>query len=558
MSRHQHPPLDIVWPRLIAIADEMATTLVRTAFTHDVIEVHDMSTGLYDDRGFLIGQTWLGAVGHVGVMPYFGKNMLAAFPPETIRPGDVIVCNDPWLCNGQTADVFILTPGFVGTRLLGFSVTTVHHMDIGGRKGSGASEEVYEEGLLIPPLKLYREGKPNGDFFAILRRNVRFAEKVIGDFRAQVAAGWVGVERLQAIAREYRLDSLRPVADEIVARTEASMRRGVSELPDGTYRSEVLMDLDGFDKPLTLALALTIRGDELTADFTGTSPQVRRPINSPINYTRAWVAVGTKLVCDPALPNNEGTYRPITVKAPDGCLLNPTYPAATFWRISSGTLIAELMFRAFAQVVPDRVPADSGSLPVWQFYVAGVRRSGSAFALHQHAFGGMGGRPGRDGLASLSFPYNVRDVSVEWSEMETPVLIERRELLADSGGAGQWRGGLGEEFVLRAFPTGDVDRAKPLILSGSAGRMRFPPQGLFGGRPGSLCRIDVNDAAMPPTSSPEIAFRANDVVRLRLPGGGGYGDPAKRDRRLIESDLLNGYVTPAAARRDYGWDGADA
>jgi N-methylhydantoinase B len=558
MSRHQHPPLDIVWPRLIAIADEMATTLVRTAFTHDVIEVHDMSTGLYDDRGFLIGQTWLGAVGHVGVMPYFGKNMLAAFPPETIRPGDVIVCNDPWLCNGQTADVFILTPGFVGTRLLGFSVTTVHHMDIGGRKGSGASEEVYEEGLLIPPLKLYREGKPNEDFFAILRRNVRFAEKVIGDFRAQVAAGWVGVERLQAIAREYRLDSLRPVADEIVARTEASMRRGISELPDGTYRSEVLMDLDGFDEPLTLALALTIRGDELTADFTGTSPQVRRPINSPINYTRAWVAVGTKLVCDPSLPNNEGTYRPITVKAPDGCLLNPTYPAATFWRISSGTLIAELMFRAFAQVVPDRVPADSGSLPVWQFYVGGVRRSGSAFALHQHAFGGMGGRPGRDGLASLSFPYNVRDVSVEWSETETPVLIERRELLADSGGAGQWRGGLGEEFVLRAFPTGDVDRAKPLVLSGSAGRMRFPPQGLFGGRPGALCRIDVNDAAMPPTSSPEIAFRATDVVRLLLPGGGGYGEPAKRDRRLIESDLLNGYVTPAAARRDYGWDGGDA
>jgi N-methylhydantoinase B len=558
MSRHQHPPLDIVWPRLIAIADEMATTLVRTAFTHDVIEVHDMSTGLYDDRGFLIGQTWLGAVGHVGVMPYFGKNMLAAFPPETIRPGDVIVCNDPWLCNGQTADVFILTPGFVGEHLLGFSVTTVHHMDIGGRKGSGASEEVYEEGLLIPPLKLYREGRPNEDFFAILRRNVRFAEKVIGDFRAQVAAGWVGVERLQAIAREYRLDSLRPVADEIVARTEASMRRGITELPDGTYRSEVLMDLDGFDEPLTLALALTIRDDELTADFTGTSPQVRRPINSPINYTRAWVAVGTKLVCDPSLPNNEGTYRPITVKAPDGCLLNPTYPAATFWRISSGTLIAELMFRAFAQVVPDRVPADSGSLPVWQFYVAGVRRSGSAFALHQHAFGGMGGRPGRDGLASLSFPYNVRDVSVEWSEMETPVLIERRELLADSGGAGQWRGGLGEEFVLRAFPNGDVDRAKPLVLSGSAGRMRFPPQGLFGGRPGALCRIDVNDAAMPPTSSPEIAFRATDVVRLLLPGGGGYGEPAKRDRRLIESDLLNGYVTPAAARRDYGWDGGDA
>jgi N-methylhydantoinase B len=549
------PPLDVVWPRLVAIADEMATTLVRTAFTHDVIEVHDMSTGLYDDRGWLLAQTWLGAVGHVGVMPYFGKSMLAAFPPETIRPGDVIVCNDPWICNGQTADVFILTPAFLGDRLIGFSVTTVHHMDIGGRKGCGASEEVYEEGLLIPPMKLYREGKPNADFFAILRRNVRFAEKVIGDFRAQVAAGWVGVARLEALAREYDLGSLRPVADQIVSRTEASMRRGIAELRDGTYRSAMSMDLDGFDEPLRLELALTIRGDELTADFTGTSHQVRRPINSPINYTRAWVAVGTKLVCDPTLPNNEGTYRPLTVTAPDGCLLNPTYPAATFWRISSGTLIAELMFRALAQVVPARVPAESGSLPVWQFYVAGVRRNGQTFALHQHAFGGMGGRSGRDGLASISFPYNVRDVSTEWSELETPVLIERRELLPDSGGAGCWRGGLGEEFVIRAFPEGDADPLKPLVLSGSAGRMRFPPQGLFGGLPGARCAIEVNGRALPPTSSPEIAFGVADVVRLTLPGGGGYGDPAARDRALLEADLRNGYVTMEAARRDYGWQG---
>jgi N-methylhydantoinase B len=550
-----HLPIDVLWPRLVAIADEMATALVRTAFTHDVIEVHDMSTGLYDDRGWLIGQTWLGAVGHVGVMPYFGKNMLAAFPPETIRPGDVIVCNDPWLCNGQTADVFILTPAFLHGRLLGFSVTTVHHMDIGGRKGCGASEEVYEEGLLIPPLKLYREGRPNEDFFAILRRNVRFAEKVVGDVRAQVAAGWVGVARLESLAREYGLSSLRPLADEIVSRTEQSMRRGVAALPDGTYRSEVPMDLDGFEEPLALRLALTIRGDELTADFTGTSPQERRPINSPINYTRAWVAVGTKLVCDPTLPNNEGTYRPLTVTAPDGCLLNPTYPAATFWRISSGTLIAELMFRALAQVVPERVPADSGSLPVWQFYVAGVRKSGHAFALHQHAFGGMGGRPGRDGLASLSFPYNVRDVSTEWSEMETPVLIERRELLADSGGPGRWRGGLGEEFVLRAIPGGDVDPAKALVLSGSAGRMRFAPQGLLGGLPGARCVIEVNGRPLPPTSSPEIAFRPADVVHLKLPGGGGYGDPRMRDRAEVETDLRNGYVTLLAARRDYGWEG---
>ena len=546
--------LDTIWPRMIAIADEMATILIRTSFTHDVIEVHDMSTGLYDDRGYLIAQAWLGAVGHVGVMPYFSKAMLAAFPPDQIRPGDVFACNDPWLANGQTADVFIMTPAFVDDRLIGFSVSSVHHMDIGGRKGSGASEEVYEEGLIIPPLRLFREGEPNEEFFSILRRNVRYSERVIGDFRAQVAAGWAGASQLVALAKDYGLTSLRGVTDEIVARTEASVRRGIAEIPDGTYRSEMPLDLDGFDEPLRLCLALTIHGDELTADFSGTSPEVRRPINCPINYTRAWVQVGTKFVCDPTLPNNEGTFRPITVKAPEGCLLNPKYPAATFWRISSGSLIGELMFKAFAQVVPDRVPAGSGSIPVWQFYITGVRRSGQPFALHQHLFGGMGGRPGLDGLASISFPYNVRDVSSEWSEMEAPLLIERRELITDSGGTGRWRGGLGEEFVIRAFPDGDADPEKPIVISGSAGRMRSPPDGLFGGLPGSRCCVDINESPHPPTSVLEMSFSTTDVVRLASAGGGGYGDPKMRDRKLVEQDLRNEYLSLESARRYYGWE----
>ena len=290
--------LDVIWPRLIAIADEMATTLFRTAFSHDVIEVHDMSTGLYDDRGNLIGQTWLGATGHTGVMPVFGKNLIAAFPPDTIRPGDVFICNDPWVCNGQTADVFITTPAFLGDRLIGFSINSVHHVDIGGRKGSGAAEEVFEEGLIIPLLRLYRAGQPNEDLFALLRRNVRFNEKMIGDIRAQVAAGWIGAHALETLAREFGLSSLRPVADEIIRRTEAGMRAGIRKLGDGRMRKELAMEIAGVDEPQTIALTLTIHGDSLTADFAGTSPQVRRPVNSPINYTRAYVAVPMKMVCD--------------------------------------------------------------------------------------------------------------------------------------------------------------------------------------------------------------------------------------------------------------------
>jgi len=543
-------PLDIIWPRLIAIADEMATTLFRTAFSHDVVEVHDMSTGLYDERGNLIAQTWLGATGHTGVMPVFGKNLIRAFPPDVVRPGDVFICNDPWLCNGQTADVFITTPAFLGDRLIGFSINSVHHVDIGGRKGSGLSEEVYEEGLIIPLLRLYREGQPNEDFFSVLRRNVRFSEKMIGDVRAQVAAGWIGTRAMEKLAREFDLASLRPVADEIIRRTEAGMRAGIAKLPNGQYRKQLEMEIQGVDEPQTIALTLTIRGDSLTADFAGTSPQVRRPVNSPINYTRAYVAVPMKIVCDPELPNNEGTYVPLSVVAPEGCLVNPSYPAACFWRLAAGMLVSELMFRILADIAPDRVPADSGSMPTWQFYVNGTRTNGEPFALHQHAFGGMGGRPGLDGLASVSFPYNVRDVSVEWSEMETPLMFEKRELIADSGGAGQWRGGLAEEMVIRAMPD-RVDPRAPIVLSGSAGRMQFPPAGALGGRSGALGRIEVNGRATPSSSSPEIVFGPNDVVRLLLPGGGGYGDPKKRDRRLIERDLKNGYVTGEAAARDY-------
>ena len=549
------PSLDIIWPRLIAIADEMATTMFRTAFSHDVVEVHDMSTGLYDDRGNLIAQTWLGATGHTGVMPVYGQNLVEAFPPETVKPGDVFICNDPWLCNGQTADVFITTPAFHEGRLIGFAINTVHHVDIGGRKGSGLSEEVYEEGLIIPQLRLYDAGVPNEMLFAIIRRNVRFAEKMIGDLRAQIATGWFGSREMERRAAEFGMEDLRDPAEEIMSRTEAGMRAGIAELPDGEYSETMEMEIDGIEEPQTLAMKVTIKGDELTADLAGTSPQVRRPVNCPINYTRAYVALPLKMVCDPLMPNNQGTYRPLHLVAPEGSLLNPTFPAACFWRLAAGMLVSELMFRILARIAPDRVPADSGSMPTWQFYVNGVRPNGEAFALHQHAFGGMGGRPGEDGLASISFPYNVRDVSIEWSEMETPIIYEARELIPDSGGAGEFRGGLGQELVLRAHE-GHVAEGKPLVLSGSAGRMRFPPQGLLGGQSGSFGVISVNGEPIAPTSSPEVRFNAGDIVSLKLPGGGGHGDPAKRDTSRTRSDLEAGYVTPAGARDDYGHEPA--
>ncbi len=534
--------LDIIWPRLIAAADEMATTLFRTAFSHDVVEVHDMSTGLYDHRGNLIGQTWLGATGHVGVMPVVGKQLVRMFPPDTIKPGDIFVSNDPWVCNGQTADIFIFTPAFHLGRVIGFSVNSVHHVDIGGRKGSGQSEEVFEEGLLIPLMRLYRAGAPNEDLFAILSRNVRFSEKVMGDIRAQIAAGWVGAEALTRIARDHRLDDLGGVADEIIARSERAMRAGIATLPKGIFRKSMPVEIGGGIEPGRIALSLTIAENGIIADFAGTSPQVRRPVNSPMNYTRAYVAVPLKMICEPELPNNEGTYRPLHIRAPEGTLINPSYPAACFWRLASGMLVSELVFRILAEIAPERVPADSGSMPTWQFYVNGRRRSGEAWALHQHAFGGMGGRPGADGLGAVSFPYNVRNVSAEWSETETPVLFLRRELIADSGGEGKWRGGLGEELAMVVEPTADVAEQQPLTFSGSAGRMRDPAEGVLGGKPGSRGWIAVNDQPIAATSAPDLSFRPGDILRLRTPGGAGHGPPTERQPAAAEADARDGYT----------------
>ena len=538
MSANQPPEaLDIIWPRLIAIADEMATTMFRTAFSHDVVEVHDMSTGLYDDRGCLIGQTWLGATGHTGVMPVYGRNLLEYFPPETVRPGDVYICNDPWICNGQTADVFITTPAFRGDRLIGFSINSVHHVDIGGRKGSGLSEEVYEEGLIIPPLKLYDDGAPNEQLFAILRRNVRFAEKMIGDLRAQVAAGWSGSRELERLAAEFGLETLRAHADEIMRRTEAGMRAGIAALPDGEYHEEMEMEIEGVAEPQTLAVTVRIEGSDVYADFTGTSAQVRRPVNCPINYTRAYVALPLKLVCDPILPNNQGTYEPLHLSVPEGTLLNPTFPAACFWRLSAGMLVSELMFRVLSRIAPDRVPADSGSMPTWQFYVNGVRPNGEAFALHQHAFGGMGGRPGDDGLASVSFPYNVRDVSIEWSEMETPVLYEARELILGLGRGrrvpGRSRSGADPAGVqgsgegrraARAVGLGGADALSPAGTRGRRGWLVWGDRDQRGGD----CAVELAER--------DVSGGGRGAV-CGCRAGGGHGDPARRRRERIEADL---------------------
>jgi N-methylhydantoinase B len=537
--------IDLIWPRLESIADEVAATLVKTAFSHDVVECRDMAVAVCDEHGRLLAHSYLGATGHIGSVPGFMKAVLARYPAEHISDGDAFVSNDPWVASGHTPDVFIAVPVLHDARLAAFIVTAVHHADIGGRAGAGNVREIYEEGLLLPVLRMQREHEEVKELFDLIERNVRFGPNVIGDLRAQIASGNTGAHRLRELFVECDMTSLAEAGDIIVSRTETAMRRSIAELGVGTYSSTCLLDAVGSDgRPLQISLRLTISEDgSLTADFSGTSQQVLQPINCPLQYALAYVVVATKLACRADVPTNDGAYRAITVSAPEGTLLNPLYPAPVFWRLSVGLRVAEMILRCLHQAAPDRVPAESGSLPVWQFYVSGIRRSGMPFSMHQHAFGGMGARPARDGLDSVSFPYNVRDVSVEGTELESPIMITRRELRTDSGGAGRWRGGMGEVVVLTAAPDGDLDPGQPLVFSGGAGRFRAGPSGVNGGCAGLPGAVLVDGVPVPIEmlgNSPHVEFAAGQELTLLLPGGGGYGPVEQRPAEALVLDDADG------------------
>ena len=258
---------------------------------------------------------------------------------------------------------------------------------------------------------------------------------MIGDFRAQIAAGYVGGERVVALTRETGIGSLEDIGDEIIGRSEATMRAGIRELGEGTRQLETPIGVSNEKgEPLKVSLTLTVKGDEMFADFSGTSPQVRSPINCPYNFTATYVIVPAKMICAPDTPNNEGTFRPFHFNIPEGCILNPRYPAAVYWRFTSGHIVADLAHLLLAQVAPERSLAGSGTLPTWYFHTSGVRQDGTMFMLHSHGFGGMGGRSGRDGLSAVGFPYTVRNVPVEEVETETPLLCLGRRYIADSGG----------------------------------------------------------------------------------------------------------------------------
>jgi len=536
----------VLWGRLVSIADEIATTLVKTAFSHVVRDNHDYSCALYDAEGRMLAQSTQCTPGQIGAMPRLMRDVLAAHPPETLAPGDVLITNDPWLGSGHTPDVYVCTPIFRGDRLVGFAVNSAHHIDIGGRLSAPDAREVFEEGLIIPITRLYARGEPNEDLFRLIARNCRLADKVIGDLRAQLAANHVGARRFVEMLEERRLDGLSDLARQIIDHTEASMRAAIAQAPDGVYGHAVTLERpDPYGEPIRLVAQVEIRGDEVHVDFTGTSPQVDLPINSVWNITYAYTVFPIKCALHPHVPNNEGCFRPVRLTVPEGTCLNPRFPAAVRFRTSLVYYAVEVIFGALAKAIPDRVMAPSGTYPLWLPVFAGAADDGRPFVFHYNAQGGTGARRDRDGVSTLVFPPNVANTPTELLEIEAPLLCERKTLVPDSGGPGRFRGGLGQEIVIRNLAR------QPVVTSVVGGRYHEGAPGLEGGRAGGTGELSVGGGA-PLGANAVFRLEREQWVRLRLPGGGGFGDPLERDPALVLADVRRGLVSPGRARADYG------
>jgi N-methylhydantoinase B len=540
----QFPPylLEILWNRLLALAEEQAQVLMRTAFSTIVREAGDLSAAVFDRRGRMVAQARTGTPGHVNTMARGMRFFLEEFPLESLEPGDALLSNDPYKLAGQLNDMCLVTPAFHRGQCVGFFASCCHMVDIGGVGLTADARNVFEEGLQVPFCKLLMRGERNRDVFRFIESNVRTPKEVIGDLYAQVAAGEVGSRRLAQLLDEFDLSDIEALSDEIVTRSHTAVLAAVCAFPEGRFVFGC--ENDGFEKPLHIQVAVFRDGDRLVVDFEGTDASVDRGINVPLAYTTAYSCYAVKCVIAPDVPNNEGSFLPIEVRAPGGSLLNPLHPAPTAARHIVGHFLPTVVFGALERAMPDKVPADSAA-GLWVTQASGMAEEGKPFSFAFFSCGGMGARRAQDGLSATSFPSGIQNVATEVIESASPVVIRQRELRTDSGGAGRQRGGLGQTIRFEVRSRG------PWTLSGMYDRIRFAPRGTQGGCDGAAGAVlDAQGSALP--SKGRVVLLPKAQVLLELPGGGGFGDPHERTRESIELDVAEGYVTREMALRDYG------
>jgi 5-oxoprolinase (ATP-hydrolysing) len=536
--------LEIMWSRLINIAEECWITIWRTAFSLIIGEAQDFGCELFGPDAESIAHSPRSMPVFNLTLPLAVRHLLAEFPRDTLEPGDVLVTNDPWICAGHLFDLAAVTPVFRRGTLVGLVGSIAHCSDVGGTRDSMSAREIYEEGLQIPPLKLYRAGELNRDLVRMIHANVRRGEMVLGDIQAQVSSNQVGADRLVAFMDEYGLDSLTPLAAVVQERAEGAMRAAIRALPAGVYRSEVAFD--GLGEPLTLPCAVTIAGDEMTVDWTGVPPQLPRGgINCTYHYAAAHTTYVLKSILTPDVPSNAGCFRPLHVKAPEGSILNCRYPASVNQRTQSGWYCGPAVFKALAPILPQRVQAFTG-LPLGMG-AYGVDGEGRVYNDHLFQGGGQGGSASGDGQSALLYPTSAANVSVEMFENRTPLVVECKELIPDSGGAGRHRGGLGQRVRIRKL----ADDGAPALVDLHPHGMLVAPPGLFGGREGARARAYVTDGPSVIEGGAMVSLaelrHAGQLATIEIAGGSGYGDPRERPVERVQADLDGGYVTAQGA-----------
>ena len=540
--------LEILWRRLLSIVDEADASVARTAFSSLLRDAHDYTCMFTDSRGQELVQGTFCTPGQAGAMALGVKRMINSIPIEDYQPGDVFIVNDPWLLAGHLNDVCVLSPIFYKDKPVAFTACVFHHSDIGGRVASD-NREVHEEGLFIPPLKLYDAGVLNEPLLELIRSNVRTPEEVTGDIRSQVAANHVCSQKIIEMLEDEGLDSLDDLADEIIDRTEKSMRQAISNIPDGVYPYEGIIEGAGTRDDIHIKLTVSVSGSDIEIDFDGTSPQVDWGGNVVYNFTYAYVFMAIKSAFDPDLPINEGAIRPVRMTAPEGSVVNCKFPAAVAARMQIGHFMTEMVFKALAGATPDNIIAESGGTPAQTNIFYGKRRSGSPWLTMIIRGGGLGASSRMDGHQCAIFPANGANTPVEIFESDTPLIVEERSLIADSGGPGKQRGGLGRKMVIRV-PQDEFAPQPPTSIAVQAGRYRYAPQGLFGAGAGAGAQFIINGEAGDPSGL--TLCQSGDSIQFHSAGGGGYGNPLKRDPEAVAADAFNGYVSVERAKEDYG------
>ena len=539
----------VMWNRLISVVEEQAQALVRTAFSTSVREAGDLSAGVYDTHGNMLAQAVTGTPGHVNAMADAVAHFIRRIGRQNMFEGDIYITNDPWEGTGHLHDITMVTPSFKDGVLVGFFGCTAHIVDIGGRGFGADAHSVYEEGLYIPIMKFAEGGDVDETLLRIIRGNVREPDQLIGDIYALATCNEIGHRRLIDMMEEFELINLDGIAEFILDNSRRATIEAIAALPQTSATGE--MTMDGFDVPITLKVKVSVEGDRIVTDFAGTSGVDKKGINCPLVYTKAYACYALKVAIAPEIPNNAASLAPFEITAPKNTIVNALHPAPVALRHIVGHFVPDAVYDAFDKIVPGLVPAEgAGCLCNFQISLrprsdapapADARRS----EVLTFNSGGSGARPEHDGMNATAFPSGVMTMPIEATEHAGPVIIWRKELRPDSGGAGKTRGGLGQYMEVGAQDGYEFD------FQAMFDRSRHPARGRRGGQDGAATTIAQDDGSAMRVKGKQFVPHGRKVV-MAFPGGAGYGQPSERSKDLVKRDLARGYISDETAQRDYG------